>query len=109
MRKKKMTLGILAVVIGAVGIVSIVSDRSEAGTAPGECPAMSAKALSAAVAQCAVASARVADEAKGRCPAMQDRTGKTVCPAQKTKPTCPGLKKKNEAKETHEVDYRKMA
>jgi len=109
MKKKKMMLGIVAVVIGAIGIVSFGSDRSEAVAAPGECPAMSAKAQTALIAQCPALSARMADEAKGRCPAMQDRQAKSACPAQKAMPACPGLEKQNEAKESRKADYRKMA
>lgn len=109
MRKKKMMLGILAIVIGAVGIVSFGMERGEAVAATGECPAMSAKALPAVMAQCPALSARMADEAKGRCPAMQDRGVKPACPAQKAKPACPGLEKQGGAKEKRQVDYRKMA
>ncbi len=109
MRKKMKMLGILAVVIGAVGIVTFGTDRSEAVAAPGACPAMGATALYAVVAGCPVLSARMADAAQGRCPVMQDRDERSACPAQKAKPACPALQQKNEAKESRQVDYRKMA
>lgn len=109
MRKNKTMLGVLALAIGVSGIAAFDTDRGEAAAAHGECPAMSATVSPAMAARCPFLSARWAEEAKSRCPALKDRSGRSACPAQRTRPVCPGYQKKNEAEETRQVDHRKFA